>query len=644
MTRRISLFLAFILLFSSISPIKLKAEPKNTNIDITDYIKRAREIFGISKDYDKVTSNIGEEKISIKWSFTKDNDKREGITFDYSKNVIDYYKTYKYKRFNRTLVSEDKAREKADNLVKELYPGQDLRFENIETSELDYILNYRLYFAEVRAFDSLATIFINKETGIVSNTNTTEAFRLLLMKSPKVDIKGIKSKEVALNEIKNKFQARLDLLDEGKEKYVPYYTWDKNLVVDAKTLKPVESVYFDADGFGSDGDANKKEGALTEKEIKVKDKIKNLKTKKEAIKKAIKLFKLPKDKLERTSLNDFNDGKLYSYNLTFRSEKPGAPYFHSNVTLKADDLMPLNFWYYENKEEKKVDLKKVQKYIKKFSKELSFFKEYKKESSSYGNKEKRNYSVKYLRRIGKYTLPHDSISFEFNGKGLSSYNLSRIWDKIDYYEEKVDANKAFENLIKKYVPNLYILPVLERQSIKKIELVYAVEARINRLKVRGTDGLVGLFDNSKILTQPTGEIKDELVRDAINSGFGVVENKNFTDKITYRDLLFNLSLFDEYVSRDVDENLNKFKDLGIFDKSKLETPVKLEVVAKALVLSKLKLKPEDIKTNVFSNDIKADERTYPALLIMLSGSHKEKDFTKEATAQDLLELIASVIF
>ena len=148
-----------------------------------------------------------------------------------------------------------------------------------------------------------------------------------------------------------------------------------------------------------------------------------------------------------------------------------------------------------------------------------------------------------------------------------------------------------------------------------------------------------------IFSKFSGTEDDAEVKDTVISGFGVIDNKAYDDTATYKDLLYNLSyLFYENMNENTDEMIKRFKDLKIFDKETLDAPVSRETLAKALVLKKLSLKPEDIRTDVFNEDIKAKEKAYPALMIMLSGDFKDMDFEENATVHEMLKMISSIIF
>lgn len=647
--KKLSFLLAIFMLFSLISPLDANAKKSAEKVDITSYIEKAREVFAISKDYDEVSSNIDEYSINIGWRMKNDYDKGEDVTFDYNKNIIYYSKRSEHKRFSRTLISENSAKETANNLVKKMYPEKDVRFEELEILNTNYIFKYRLYINDVRAYNSVSIISIDKETGLLKRVDTTLEFQGFLRKNPKVDVKEIKSNDEAFKKIEENFPSRLDLIRFRNEKYIPYYTWQYALVVDAKTLSPVDMTDYDIGTHN--GEAKEESGkgvdssVLTETESLERDKIKNLKSKSEAVKKAIKLFKIPKEKHSEVSLIPLQDSGFYSYRIQFKNKNKTKDFYKAYVELKADDLMPLNFSIHESVEKKALNKKNMGSVIKKISKELPFFDEYKEEKPMFDKSDKEECNRIYLRKLGKYTVPDDYISFGFKNNRFSYYYLSRIWDNIDYEESKIDKNTALKNLVDKLGLNLYVMPVFDnniREKINDTRLVYAVEGR-NYNRVRATDGFVG-YDETKILNVPRGEIKDSLVKDAVISGFGVVGDKALTDKITYKDLLFNLTkIYGSY-----DDNLNllikEYEDLKIFDKSKLENSVKLEVVAKAFILKKLGLTPEDIKSDVFVNTVKADEKSYPALLIMLTDSFKDKDFTKDATVLDMLEFIAKIVF
>ena len=127
---------------------------------------------------------------------------------------------------------------------------------------------------------------------------------MFLRYDAKVDVSGIKGEGEAFEAIKKAYPSRLDLLQSIDEKYVPYYTWNKRLIVDAKDFSKVKYDYWRSEYGANTKDASDEaaEKSMSEVEIKEKDKIKNLKTKEEALEKAISFFNLDKKKLKSGNL------------------------------------------------------------------------------------------------------------------------------------------------------------------------------------------------------------------------------------------------------------------------------------------------------------------------------------------------------
>ena len=388
---------------------------------------------------------------------------------------------------------------------------------------------------------------------------------------------------------------------------------------------------------------------MSEVEIKEKDKIKNLKTKEEALEKAISFFNLDKKKLKSGNLYPIYGTDFYNYSFNFRNDNKGRNYYFASATVKADDLLPTQFYTSDGRnDERKADASKVAPWVDKIKNELPFFDEYKEILDDDEDDNDPGYYIRkhFMRKLGEYFVPDDSIYLTFGADGLTNYGLTRIWGDIEHEDKKISSDDAFDRLKESFGCRLYILPIVDenRENIKETKLVYAIDTGMRSQKVRATDGKIG-SDDEKYLNSPKGEEDDAEVKDAVISGFGVVDNKAYDDTATYKDLLYNLSyLFYENMNENTDMMMTRFKDLKIFDKDTLDSPVTRETLAKALVLKKLSLTPEDIRTDVFNEDIKAKEKAYPALMIMLSGDFKDMNFEENATVHDMLKMISSIIF
>lgn len=649
----LSIVISILMVFSLFATFaKAEAPTEDENVDISKYVIKAREIFGVSMDYDEVNSSVGDNSISINWNMKNDYSMSERITFDFSENVLNYNKNLSdYKRFNRTLVSREDAIKTADALVKKLYPKSELKFENLEVADSNYNLTYRLYSNGVRVYGAVVQISLNKEDGNCYNVNSTDSMQAFLRYDAKVDVSGIKGEGEAFEAIKKAYPARLDLLKSIDEKYVPYYTWNKRLIVDAKDFSKVKYDYWRS-GYGAntkDASDEAEKNSMSEVEIKEKDKIKNLKTKEEALEKAISFFNLDKKKLKSRNLYPIYGTDFYNYSFNFRNDNKGRNYYFASATVKADDLLPTEFYTSDGRnDERKADASKVAPWVNKIKNELPFFDEYKEILDEDEDDNDQGYYIRkhFMRKLGEYFVPDDSIYLTFGADGLTNYGLTRIWGDIEHEDKKISSDDAFDRLKKSFGCRLYILPIIDenRENIKETRLVYAIDTGMRSQKVRATDGKIG-SDDEKYLNSPKGKEDDAEVKDAVISGFGVVDNKAYDDTATYKDLLYNLSyLFYEDMDENTDEMIKRFKDLKIFDKETLDAPVSRETLAKALVLKKLSLTPEDIRTDVFNEDIKAKEKAYPALMIMLSGDFKDMDFEEKATVHDMLKMISSIIF
>lgn len=643
----LSILLSLMMFFTmTINTYAKEPETANLKNDITEYVTRARDIFGISMDYDKVDSNFDDNTVSIYWQNKDYYGRNESVMFDKKLNVLSYYKDLEYKKFVRTIVSREDAKKTADELVKKMYPNNDVRFESIENRGTDYLLIYRLYFDNVRAFRATASVSMNRETGEVNNVNTTNEMQLFLRSKVKVDADDVKGEGEAFEAMKKEYPPRLDLLDIKSEKMIPYYTWNDDLILDAKSF---EKVYYEShyDFYGNDAAKTEeaKSSQMSDVEIAENEKIQNLKSKEAALAKALEIFSnVKKDYLKNTSLTKQYNSEKYNYNFSFRNEK--AKNYYTIITVTADELIPIHYYFSDDNGDEKYDGHDMDEQIAKVTKYLPFFDEYEEVKPKFERQDKNEYNryKSFIRKFGEYYIPSDTINFVVGSKGLIGFDANRNFDDIEYEQKEISSDEAYGNLNRKFGTRLYVLPIIDQDlnTLKETRLVYAVDAMNYNIKVRATDGKIG-YNETKYLFEPSGDNDDDWVKDTVISGFGVTDSKSYEDLITNRDLMYNLAFLEGYNSLEEERLeflLKDFEKYDVFTKDNLDDNVTLETIAKVLVLNKLNLVPRDIKTNVFQDGM----NPYSALLIMLSGDFKNEDFTGDATVYDMLKMISSIIF
>ena len=60
----LSIVISILMVFSLFATFaKAEAPTEDENVDISKYVIKAREIFGVSMDYDEVNSNVGDNSI-----------------------------------------------------------------------------------------------------------------------------------------------------------------------------------------------------------------------------------------------------------------------------------------------------------------------------------------------------------------------------------------------------------------------------------------------------------------------------------------------------------------------------------------------------------------------------------------------------
>lgn len=80
----LSIIISILMVFSSFAVFaKAEAPTEDENVDISKYVIRAREIFGVSMDYDEVNSSVSDNSVTINWEMKNDYTKHERVTFGF---------------------------------------------------------------------------------------------------------------------------------------------------------------------------------------------------------------------------------------------------------------------------------------------------------------------------------------------------------------------------------------------------------------------------------------------------------------------------------------------------------------------------------------------------------------------------------
>lgn len=474
----IAMALAIVMVLCAL-PVNSLAETKNLNkVDdktVEKLVLKAKEIFNIKDVYDNFEVNSSSDNdygtiYNLSWS-KKDGSSDLNVSISNDMHITNYnkYENKKYETLKPNYSYEALKKYAIDTIKKiDSVNAKSLKLnESSYQNYIDdnaYIFNFDRYVGDRRVIGDGASITINYVDKSVKRYSLNYNHGFDFSKTAEFDaLKSNLTMDEAINIFKeNKYIKPMIkfVINEKKDPRITFKTiysneLNANYFVNSTSKKYERYDYpvFLNNYMTKDAAAEEAMDGLSEYEVKGIDKIKGIKTKDEAVKKAKTFVKdASKAKVTLSNLNQDYISKDYVYNINFESGKDEKKTYY-NISLDAKDLTLLRFSTYNNfdsgdnnkKDLNSDELKKIAlDYIKKNASDI--------DEKDLELMATENNTAYFVRVMDGYYIPENSISISVSKDTKEINEYSRAWYRkpIKYEKAKKSIDEAYD-VIKKEI-------------------------------------------------------------------------------------------------------------------------------------------------------------------------------------------------
>ena len=481
MLKKINVIAAMLAMFMLLCalPVNSLAQEKNLNkVDdktVEKLVLKAKEIFNIKDVYDNFEVNSSSDDdygtiYNLSWS-KKDGSSDLNVSISNDMHITNYNK-YENKKYEtlKPNYSYEALKKYAIDMIKKIDPVNAKGLKLNESSYQNYIddnayiFNFDRYVGDRRVIGDGASITINYVDKSVKRYSLNYNHGFDFSKTAEFDaLKSNLTMDEAINIFKeNKYIKPMIkfVVDEKKEPRITFKTiysneLNANYFVNSTSKKYERYDYpiFLNNFMTKDAAAEGAMDGLSEYEVKGIDKIKGIKTKAEALKKAKTFVKdASKAKVTLSNLNQDYISKDYVYNINMEIGKDEKKTYY-NISLDAKDLTLLRFSTYNNfdsgdndkKDLSSDELKKIAlDYIKKNASDI--------DEKDLELMATENNTVYFVRVMDGYYIPENSISIGVSKDTKEINEYSRAWYRkpIKYEKAKKSIDEAYD-VIKKEI-------------------------------------------------------------------------------------------------------------------------------------------------------------------------------------------------
>ena len=481
MLKKINVIAAMLAMFMLLCalPVNSLAQEKNLNkVDdkkVEKLVLKAKEIFNIKDVYDNFEVNSSSDNdygtiYNLSWS-KKDGSSDLNVSISNDMHITNYNK-YENKKYEtlKPNYSYEALKKYAIDTIKKIDPVNAKSLKLNESSYQNYIddnayiFNFDRYVGDRRVIGDGASITINYVDKSVKRYSLNYNHGFDFSKTAEFDaLKSNLTMDEAINIFKeNKYIKPMIkfVINEKKEPRITFKTiysneLNANYFVNSTNKKYERYDYpvFLNNFMTKDAAAEGAMDGLSEYEVKGIDKIKGIKTKDEAVKKAKTFVKdASKAKVTLSNLNQDYISKDYIYNINLESGKDEKKTYY-NISFDAKDLTLLRFSVYNNfdsgdnnkKDLSSDELKKIAlDYIKKNASDI--------DEKNLELMATENNTAYFVRVMDGYYIPENSISISVSKDTKEINEYSRAWYRkpIKYEKAKKSIDEAYD-VIKKEI-------------------------------------------------------------------------------------------------------------------------------------------------------------------------------------------------
>lgn len=474
----IAAMLAIVMVLCAL-PVNSLAQEKNLNkVDdktVEKLVLKAKEVFNIKDVYDNFEVNSSSDDdygtiYNLSWS-KKDGSSDLNVSISNDMHITNYNK-YENKKYEtlKPNYSYEALKKYAIDTIKKIDPVNAKSLKLNESSYQNYIddnayiFNFDRYVGDRRVIGDGASITINYVDKSVKRYSLNYNHGFDFSKTAEFDaLKSNLTMDEAINIFKeNKYIKPMIkfVINEKKDPRITFKTiysneLNANYFVNSTNKKYERYDYpvFLNNFMTKDAAAEGAMDGLSEYEVKGIDKIKGIKTKDEAVKKAKTFVKdASKAKVTLSNLNQDYISKDYVYNINMESGKDEKKTYY-NISFDAKDLTLLRFSVYNNfdsgdnnkKDLRSDELKKIAlDYIKKNASDI--------DEKDLELMATENNTAYFVRVMDGYYIPENSISIGVSKDTKEINEYSRAWYRkpIKYEKAKKSIDEAYD-VIKKEI-------------------------------------------------------------------------------------------------------------------------------------------------------------------------------------------------
>lgn len=677
----IAMALAIVMVLCAL-PVNSLAETKNLNkVDdktVEKLVLKAKEIFNIKDVYDNFEVNSSSDNdygtiYNLSWS-KKDGSSDLNVSISNDMHITNYnkYENKKYETLKPNYSYEALKKYAIDTIKKiDSVNAKSLKLnESSYQNYIDdnaYIFNFDRYVGDRRVIGDGASITINYVDKSVKRYSLNYNHGFDFSKTAEFDaLKSNLTMDEAINIFKeNKYIKPMIkfVINEKKEPRITFKTiysneLNANYFVNSTSKKYERYDYpvFLNNYMTKDAAAEGAMDGLSEYEVKGIDKIKGIKTKDEAVKKAKTFVKdASKAKVTLSNLNQDYISKDYVYNINMESGKDEKKTYY-NISFDAKDLTLLRFSTYNNfdsgdnnkKDLRSDELKKIAlDYIKKNASDI--------DEKDLELMATENNTAYFVRVMDGYYIPENSISIGVSKDTKEINEYSRAWYRkpIKYEKAKKSIDEAYDVIKKEINYEEAYQYIRDKSDPAKSSVVLTYMPKNTKIEI---DAISGKLANSNEELKNYSDIDKSKYKDKAillkQMGYAYIEDEIMPEKnLKQKDFITFVYIFG---SRDSDEIIdNAYQRAlreGVIKANEVNREKEITNMDLAKFMIRLKGMEELVDKDIFKNintkaKLTKEENAYLSLANALGYiSGKTIDKNAKVNRDEFINIVYNYVF
>ncbi|AVM67593.1 hypothetical protein C3V37_06980 [Peptostreptococcaceae bacterium oral taxon 929] len=684
MLKKINLIAAMLAMFMLLCalPVNSLAQEKNLNkVDdktVEKLVLKAKEIFNIKDVYDNFEVNSSSDNdygtiYNLSWS-KKDGSSDLNVSISNDMHITNYNK-YENKKYEtlKPNYSYEALKKYAIDMIKKIDPVNAKSLKLNESSYQNYIddnayiFNFDRYVGDRRVIGDGTSITINYVDKSVKRYSLNYNHGFDFSKTAEFDaLKSNLTMDEAINIFKeNKYIKPMIkfVINEKKDPRITFKTiysneLNANYFVNSTNKKYERYDYpiFLNNYMTKDAAAEGAMDGLSEYEVKGIDKIKGIKTKAEALKKAKTFVKdASKAKVTLSNLNQDYISKDYVYNINMEIGKDEKKTYY-NISLDAKDLTLLRFSTYNNfdsgdnnkKDLRSDELKKIAlDYIKKNASDI--------DEKDLELMATENNTAYFVRVMDGYYIPENSISIGVSKDTKEINEYSRAWYRkpIKYEKAKKSIDEAYDVIKKEINYEEAYQYIRDKSDPAKSSVVLTYMPKNTKIEI---DAISGKLANSNEELKNYSDIDKSKYKDKAillkQMGYAYIEDEIMPEKnLKQKDFITFVYIFG---SRDSDEIIdNAYQRAlreGVIKANEVNREKEITNMDLAKFMIRLKGMEELVDKDIFKNintkaKLTKEENAYLSLANALGYiSGKTIDKNAKVNRDEFINIVYNYVF